>query len=151
MKVKQIVTILAILSMVAICVLPVAAETEDAATNYYNIAEQSIAIGDYEKALEYFDMVLASNTTLLGMGDGLMYTYKDKSGVLTDLGRYDEAIQTADLGLIRFYNSTGLWNNKGYAYYKMGKYSEAIDAYNKALSIDPGYLKGWINKGDALA
>jgi tetratricopeptide (TPR) repeat protein len=150
MKMQQIVSILAILTMVAICVQPVAAVIDDAATNYYNNAQLLIADGDYTRALEYFDKVLASNTTLLGMGDGLMYTYKDKSGVLTDLGRYDEAIQTADLGLIQFKNSSGLWNNKGYAYYKMGKYNEAVDAYNKALTIEPGYLKGWINKGDAL-
>lgn len=150
MHVRQIVTILAILTMVAICVQPVAAATEDAATNYYNIAEQSISVGDYQKALEYFDKALASNTTLLGMGDGLMYTYKDKSGVLTDLGRYDEAIKTADLGLIQFRNESGLWNNKGYAYYRMGKYNEAVDAYNNAVRIDPTYLKGWINKGNAL-
>lgn len=150
MKIQQIVSILAILTMVAICVQPVVAEIDDAATNYYNNAQLLIADGDYARALEYFDKVLTSNTTLLGMGDGLMYTYKDKSAVLTDLGRYDEAIQTADLGLIQFKNSSGLWNNKGYAYYKMGKYNEAVDAYNKALTIEPGYLKGWINKGDAL-
>jgi tetratricopeptide (TPR) repeat protein len=150
MNVQQIVTILAIFTMVAICVQPVAAQTDDAATNYYNIAQQFIAAGDYDRALEYFDKVLASNTTLLGMGDGLMYTYKDRSAVLTDLGRYDEAIKTADLGLVQFRNSSGLWNNKGYAYYRMGKYNEAADAYGNAVRIDPEYLKGWINRGDAL-
>jgi tetratricopeptide (TPR) repeat protein len=149
MKIRQIVTILAILVMVAVCIQPVAAETEDAATNYYNIAQQYIAQGQYERAVEYFDKALASNTTLLGMGDGLMYTYKDKSAALTDLGRYDEAITTADAGIAKFPKSAGMWNNKGYAYFKMGKFGEAADAYGKAVQIDPTYLKGWINRGDA--
>lgn len=151
MKVKQIVSILAILTMVAVCVMPVtAADDTDEATLYYNIAQQAIATGDYQKALEYFDMALASNTTRLGMGDGLMYTYKDRVAVLTDLGRYDEAIVAADQGIALYPKEPGFWNNKGYAYYKMGKYPDAISAYDKAVTLDPTYLKGWINKGDAL-
>ena len=93
----------------------------DEATDYYNIAEQYISDGNYEKALEYFDKVLASNTTMLGMGDGLMYTYKDRSGVLTDLGRYDEAIKAADLGIAKYPKEPGFWNNKGYAYSQDGE------------------------------
>lgn len=150
MKFRQIVAILAILTMVAICVQPVAAEITDEATIYYNNAQQLISNGEYERALEMLDKVLASNTTLLGMGDGLMYTYKDRSGLLTDLGRYEEAVAAADQGITLYRNNSGLWNNKGYAYYKMGKYSEAVDAYDNAIRIDPTYLKGWINKGNAL-
>lgn len=150
MNVKQIVSILAILIMVAVCVMPVAAAVDDEATNYYNIAQQSIAVGDFEKSLEYFDKVLASNTTLLGMGDGLMYTYKDRVAVLTDLGRYDEAIVAADQGIALYPKEPGFWNNKGYAYDKMGRYNDAASAYDKAVTLDPTYLKGWINKGDAL-
>ncbi|MCK9579313.1 MAG: tetratricopeptide repeat protein [Methanoregula sp.] len=151
MKVEQIVSILAILTMVAVCIMPVAAaDDSDAATDYYNIAQQAIAAGDYQKALEYFDMALASNTTLLGMGDGLMYTYKDRVAVLTDLGRYDEAIVAADQGIALYPKEAGLWNNKGYTYYQMGRYSDAASAYDTAVTLDSGYLKGWINKGDAL-
>jgi tetratricopeptide (TPR) repeat protein len=151
MKPVQIVTILAILTMVAVCVLPVAAADEtDEATLYYNIAQQAIADGDYQKALEYFDKTLASNTTLLGMGDGLMYTYKDRVAVLTDLGRYDEAIVAADKAVALYPREHGIWNNKGYAYSQMGRYSDAAAAYDKAVTLDPEYLKGWINKGDAL-
>lgn len=155
MKVRQIVAILAILTMVAVCVLPVAAEEDaetitDEATNYYNSAQLLIADQQYERALELFNKVLASNTTLLGMGDGLMYTYKDRVALLTDLGRYDEAIAAADEGIAAYPKEPGLWNNKGWAYYQMGRYSEAAAAYDKAVTLDPEYLKGWINKGDAL-
>ncbi|NMB78238.1 MAG: tetratricopeptide repeat protein [Methanomicrobiales archaeon] len=146
---QQFLTILALVTMAAICIQPVSAG-DDEATTYYNIGQQAIANGAYEKALEYFDKVLASNTTLLGMGDGLMYTYKDKSGVLTELGRYDDALKTANDGIVLYPKSAGLWNNKGYALYKMGKYSDAADAYTKSVELDPTYIKGWINKGNAL-
>jgi cytochrome c-type biogenesis protein CcmH/NrfG len=32
----------------------------------------------------------------------------------------------------------------------MGRYSDAVDAYDHAVTIDPSYEKGWINKGNAL-
>jgi len=151
MKIQQIVSILAILTMVAICVLPVAAATDDEATNYYNSAQLLIEDQQYERALELLNKVIVSNTTLLGMGDGLMYTYKDRVALLIDLGRYDEAIVAADQGIALYPREPGIWNNKGYAYYNMGKYTEAINAYEKAVTLDPDYLKGWINKGNALA
>lgn len=155
MKGKQIVAILAILTMVAVCMLPVAAEEDakpitDEATNYYNSAQLLVADQQYERALELFNKVLASNTTLLRMGDGLMYTYKDRVALLTDLGRYDEAIAAADEGIAQYPKEPGLWNNKGWAYYQMGKYNEAAAAYDKAVTLDAEYIKGWINKGDAL-
>ena len=66
-------------------------------------------------------MALAANTTRLSWEYGLMYVYKDKAAALADLGQYDEAMKTADLGIIQFPNGSGLWNNKGYIYAKQGK------------------------------
>ena len=153
MKFRNILTILAFLTLAICAVQPVMADadsTKDNATNYYNIAEAAINIGQYEKAVQYFDMALADNTTMISKGDALMYVYKDKTGALTDLGRYDEALTTVNAGLVLFKNSSGMWNNKGYVLYKMGRYNEAADAYTQAVTIDPSYVKGWINKGNAL-
>ena len=159
MKIRQIVTILAILALIAICVQPIAAEntvapeptpTPDKATNFFNMGERSLSNGNYQEALDYFGQAFASNTTNMALGDSMMFMYKDSTGALTDLGRYDEAIATADEGIALYKKSPGLWNNKGYAYYKMGKYAEAIAAYNNATRIDPSYLTGYLNKGNAL-
>jgi tetratricopeptide (TPR) repeat protein len=159
MKIRQIVTILAILTMIVICVLPIAAaetavpeptQIPDLATQNFNRAERALSNGEFETALWYFNQTLRENTTLIGMGDALMFTYKDKSGVLTELGRYDEAIATAEEGLAVYTKEPGLWNNKGYAYSKMGKYTEAADAYSHAVSVNSTYLKGWLNLGDVL-
>jgi len=153
MQSRYILTILAVLILATCTVAPVMAGTEnitDNATTYFNIAQLAISTGDYTKAVQYFDMTLAENTTLISKSDTLMYTYKDKTAALTDLGRYDEALATANAGLALYPNSTGLWNNKGYALYKAGKNNEAADAYSRAVTIEPDYLKGWINKGIAL-
>ena len=151
MKFRYIVTVCAFCALCLCIMQPALAATgRDNATDYYNIAELAVSNGQMETAVEYFDMALAENTTMLGMGDGLMYTYKDKAAALTDLGRYDQALKTVNAGLIQFSNSSGLWNNKGYVLFKMGQYNDAVDAYDHAVTIDPTYVKGWINKGNAL-
>jgi tetratricopeptide (TPR) repeat protein len=153
MKSGTIITTIGILLLMACILQPVmAADTSSAdnATRDYNLAEIAIGTGQFNQAVQYFDMALADNTTLLATGDGLMYVYKDKTAALAELGQYDEAMKTADLGISQFPKSAGLWNNKGFIYTKLGKYSEAADAYGQAVTIDKSYLKGWINKGNAL-
>ena len=149
----KLISIIGILILLVCFLQPVMAEdasAHDNATQYYNLGEIAISRGNFDQAVQDFDLALAENTTLLGSTDGMMYLYKDKAGALAELGQYDEAIKTVDQGLIQFHNSTGLWNNKGYIYAKQGKYNDAVDAYSQAVSIDPSYLKGWINKGDSL-
>jgi len=43
-----------------------------------------------------------------------------------------------------------LWNNKGFALSSQGRYPEAIEAYVKALAIDPNNAIIWNNKGLTL-
>ena len=39
---------------------------------------------------------------------------------------------------------------EGVALSELGKYSEAITCYDKAIAIDPNYVEAWNNKGNAL-
>jgi len=153
MKSGRILFILAILAIVACLAQPVLAETDNA-TQFYNRGSQTASAGDYAGAIALFDQALASNTTQISKSDTLMYVYNDKAAALTDLGKYDEAVKTAEQGLALYKNSPGLWNNKGYALYKQGKFNDAITAYDTAISAaaaqNDTYLKGYINKGIAL-
>jgi tetratricopeptide (TPR) repeat protein len=46
------------------------------------------------------------------------------------------------------YNTTAVdWFRKGNDFRKDQQYEEALDAYNEALSFDPGYVEAWNNKG----
>jgi tetratricopeptide (TPR) repeat protein len=42
------------------------------------------------------------------------------------------------------------WFNKGTAYHSLGQYSNAIDAFNKSIEIDPQFKEAWNNKGESL-
>lgn len=157
MKFRRIILVLAILAMIACVVQPVFAEIDTNTSNasiYYNRGSIAASMGEFERAVGYFDMALASNTSLVAKSDTLMYIYKDKTAALIDLGQYDEATKTADQGLELYKKDPGLWNNKGYALYKQNKYDDAITAYNKAISAaeaqNTTYIKGYLNKGIAL-
>ena len=42
------------------------------------------------------------------------------------------------------------WSNKGVALFSLGKYYEAIKAYDEAIQLDPNDAAAWYNKGVAL-
>jgi len=46
--------------------------------------------------------------------------------------------------------SAEVWFNKGFALSSLGKYEDAILAYEKAIQIDPQLVEAWNNKGIAL-
>jgi tetratricopeptide (TPR) repeat protein len=43
------------------------------------------------------------------------------------------------------------WYNKGIALDNINRHDEAIEAYNKAIDIKPGYYEAWYNKWLSLA
>ena len=55
---------------------------------------------------------------------------------------YDEAI--------KIYSSFNAWYNKGLALNKLGRYDEAIKAYDEAIRLDPNYAYPWYNRGRTL-
>ena len=69
-----------------------------------------------------------------------MYTHGDYQEVLT---------QTSKL-LLEFPNSVILHNLNGAANKGLGKLVNAIEAYEKALSINPGYGDAYFNMGNTL-
>ncbi|WP_461459117.1 tetratricopeptide repeat protein [Methanothrix sp.] len=46
--------------------------------------------------------------------------------------------------------SREFWYNKGNALYELGKYDEAIEAYEQAIRLDPNYAAAWNNRGITL-
>jgi tetratricopeptide (TPR) repeat protein len=124
-------------------------ETDDG-TYYYNLGARLVAAGDFARAINAYDSALSSNTTIIRMSDGLLYTYRNKAFAQIQLGMFADAADTTNQGLALYPKDAPLWNNKGYSLFKLGRYPEAIAAYDQALAIDTNYTKGWINKGNTL-
>jgi tetratricopeptide (TPR) repeat protein len=153
MKTIKRVSILAILIVIACLIIPVTAEDafNDTATLHYNRGISILNTKNYQAAIEVFDLALASNTTRLQLGSGLMYLYQGKGYAQIQLEKYDDALQTFDQGLALYPKDSLLWNNKGYALNKLGRYQDALTAYDKAISFERNYTNALINRGDTLS
>jgi tetratricopeptide (TPR) repeat protein len=160
MDFRNLPTILAILLLTVLIVQPVLSANvtmtpdnleKDAATGHYNSGEQLVVKGDYENAIQLFDLALESNTTMLKKTDALLYLYRDKAYAQIQLGKYTDAIATVDAGLALYPSDAMLWNNKGFALSILGKTQEALTAYDKSVSFDGNYTTAYINQGNVLS
>jgi tetratricopeptide (TPR) repeat protein len=152
MKFGQNTGILAIVLFFCL-VYPVAAANAtatDNATDFYNKGVLSLSSGDYRGAIILFDQALASNTSMIKITGGLLYTYQGKSYAQIQLGMYNDSILTLDQGLALYPNDSMLWNNKGYALFLLGKNQDALTAYDQAISLDQNDTTALINKGNVL-
>ena len=43
------------------------------------------------------------------------------------------------------------WNQRGETHHTMGRYEEAVAAFDQAISLDPDYSEAWKNRGLSLA
>nr|WP_319537584.1 tetratricopeptide repeat protein [uncultured Methanospirillum sp.] len=67
-------------------------------------------------------------------------------------GQADTLVEKTSMQGAKSHEKKGVtWNNKGVALSRLGKYYEAIEAYDQALQIDPEYSSAWNNKGVVLS
>jgi tetratricopeptide (TPR) repeat protein len=134
------------------CILQpaLAATARDNATDAYNAGVLMVSQGKYQGAIDSFNYALSQNTTSINITGALLYTYQGKAFSQIQLGKYSDAVATADQGLAQFPKDSKLWNNKGYALYKQGDFLNALSAYDKAIAIDQNYTIALVNKGDTL-
>ncbi|MDD1680415.1 MAG: tetratricopeptide repeat protein [Methanoregula sp.] len=124
---------------------------KDPGTNFYNYGVQSVTIKDYNAAIAFFDKALAENKTMLEKTDALLYVYQGKTYAQIQLGKFSDAVATADAGLAIYKNDAMLWNNRGWALENLGKNQDALVSYDKAVSLDGNYTNALINQGNLLS
>jgi tetratricopeptide (TPR) repeat protein len=165
MDFRKFPAILAILLVTVLVVQPVLSATtttsdnleKDIATSYFNNAQRLLAACapgascDYESAIKMYDQALASNTTMLEKTDGLLYLYQGKAYAQIQLENYSAAVATVDAGLAVYPKDAMLWNNRGYALYRLGKTQDALTAYDKSISFDGNYTNALLNRGNLLS
>lgn len=95
--------------------------------------------GKYTEALQAADQALALNVTSL-----MPVIQANRAGILTVIGRYDDALIAADAALASEGNLTTThsiaWYNKGDALRHLGRVDEAKAAFAQAQALDPTLL-----------
>ena len=70
----------------------------------------------------------------------------DKGNVLSRLDRTSEAMAAYDAALAPDTNIPQVWNGRGEALMTLGRYTEALESFNKSPMINPDYIKSQENK-----
>ncbi|HSB50989.1 MAG TPA: tetratricopeptide repeat protein [Nitrosopumilaceae archaeon] len=68
---------------------------------------------------------------------GEIDTLVKKGNALLSEGKFESALGFFEQALLLDQNNPELWNYKGIALRSIGRYSEAIECFNKSLEIDP--------------
>lgn len=90
--------------------------------NYGNTNEAMADISAAEKLLPTYDDIASARTMVIQKQQG-----------------YGKAGKAIAEGLKANPNSADLWQGQGFDFYNRGQYAQAIESFNKALEINPGY------------
>ncbi len=101
------------------------------------------AMGEPDQAIAHFDRALELNPEK----EDLPSVYSYKASCLKELGRYDEAIKTLELGRKEDDERPDLHNLLGVCYYKKGEYQTAIAHFERAVHLNPSSGMDYANLG----
>jgi tetratricopeptide (TPR) repeat protein len=76
--------------------------------------------------------------------------WSNKGVSLSELERYEEALDCYARALNLTAELKEVWNNKGLALRGLHRYSEALDSFDRALALDPSFALAWRNKALTL-
>ena len=101
----------------------------------------------YNLAIDYYDAGLKKIFKTKRQVKHFQQVWLKKATAFNRLENYQAALETCTEAL-KHYQSYQLWNCQGLALDSLGRYPEAIIAYNKAIAIEPEYLWLWNNRGE---
>ncbi|CAG36684.1 YcaO-like family protein [Desulfotalea psychrophila] len=102
-----------------------------------------VAAGNAEAALIHFDKAL----TLKPEAEDVPYIYSYKGCCLRDLGRYAEAIEALQEGLLFDEERPDLHNTLGVCFFKLEQYETAISSFKRAIELNPASGIDYANVG----
>lgn len=114
------------------------------ATAYYEKGNNYYEQGDYDRAIENYNMAIILNPNFLECYFNRALCYYNKKN-------YDKSIEDYSKAAELDPDNPMIYNNRGDAYYRKQDFERAIADYDKAISINPNYLKAHYNRGLAYA
>ncbi len=114
------------------------------ARTYYHKGNNLFESGDYDKAIENYNMAIILNPTF-------SEAYFNRGLSYYNLKNFDKSISDYTKATELDPKNPVIFNNRGDAYYRKQDFQNAIVDYDKALAINKKYLKAFYNRGLAYA
>ena len=115
----------------------------DEANTFYNLGVVNTELGDFTKAITYYEKALSLRTNHAN-------TYNNLGLVLSKLGDYKKAISFYEKAIKLEVNHANAYNNLGLAFKNLNDLNNAKNYYEKALSLEPNEKKFNSNYGELL-
>jgi len=131
MKKRYLFLILLLILAMSLFLKPVLSQNFN---DYYNKANSMLVAGNFEKAAEYYNIVIQRNPNSADAYLGLGMAYKE-------LGRYDDAYNATKKAIQLKPSYYQAYYNLGLIQEMQGKNEEAIQSYEKFLDEVPGAEK----------
>ena len=101
------------------------------------IGEAHYFLGAYEQALKYFE----EYTVIAPTGDRIDTVYYLMGEIFIQLGEYNHADISLTTAVYHSPNFARWWTRLGYAREMAEDYRWAVEAYNQALKLNPGFVE----------
>lgn len=113
-------------------------------------AEELIADGNYEEALQYCDESIKSYDKAIELDPRDAAAWNNKGIALSKLGYYLEGVRCYEEAININPKYSEVWNNKANALSNLGRHNESLESYYKAIELNPEYASAWYNLGNEL-
>ncbi len=114
------------------------------ARTYYKTGNDYYEKGDYEKAIENYNMAILLSPIFSEAYFNRALSYYQLKNFEKSVKDYTKAIELDPKNPI-------MYNNRGDAFYRKEDFHSAIKDYDKAISLNPEYLKAYYNRGLSYA
>jgi len=114
------------------------------AKTYYQAGNDYYERGEYDKAIENYNMAVLLNPVF-------SEAYFNRALSYYQLKNFEKAIADYTKAAELDPHNPFIYNNRGDAYYRLQDYNSAIKDYDKAIQINNNYLKAYYNRGLSYA
>lgn len=114
------------------------------AKTYYKLGNDYYEKGEYEKAIENYNMAILLNPIFSEAYFNRALSYYQLKNFEKSIADYTKSAELDP-------NNPIIYNNRGDAYYRKQDFNNAIKDYDKAITLNPDYLKAFYNRGLSYA
>jgi SpoVK/Ycf46/Vps4 family AAA+-type ATPase len=114
------------------------------AKTYYQMGNDYYEKGDYDKAIENYNMAILLSSVF-------SEAYFNRALSYYQLKNFDKSIADYSKSMELDPQNPIIYNNRGDAFYRKQDFQSAVKDYDKAISLNPNYLKAFYNRGLSYA